>query len=89
MSEQIHRVEIPFTNEHFMAFCEKMLGQPYWFGTCLYKATNSLLSRKTNQYSSSYAASRTVRYKKDIAANKVVADCIGAIKGYAWTGGAG
>ena len=87
MSEQIHRVEIPFTNEHFMAFCEKMLGQPYWFGTCIYKATNSLLSRKTNQYSSSYAASRTARYKKDIAAKKVVADCIGAAKGYAWTGG--
>jgi len=87
MSEQIHRVEIPFTNEHFIAFCEKMLGQPYWFGTCLYKATNSLLSRKTNQYSSSYAASRTARYKKDIAAKKVVADCIGAVKGYAWTGG--
>ena len=87
MSEQIQRVEIPFTNEHFMAFCEKMLGQPYWFGTCLYKATNTLLSRKTNQYSSSYAASRTARYKKDIAAKKVVADCIGAAKGYAWTGG--
>ena len=87
MSEQMNRAAVPFTNEHFMAFCEKMLGQPYWFGTCLYKATNSLLSRKTNQYSSSYAASRTVRYKKDIAANKVVADCIGAIKGYAWTGG--
>jgi len=87
MSEQMNRAAVPFTNEHFMAFCEKMLGQPYWFGTCLYKATNSLLSRKTNQYSSSYAASRTARYKKDIAAKKVVADCIGAVKGYAWTGG--
>ena len=87
MSEQIHRVEIPFTNEHFMVFCEKMLGHPYWFGTCLYTATNSRLSRKTTQYSSSYAASRTARYKKDIAAKKVVADCIGAVKGYAWTGG--
>jgi hypothetical protein len=87
MSEQIHRVEIPFTNEHFMAFCEKMIGQPYWMGCCLYKATNSLLSRKTNQYSSSYAASRTARYKKDIANQKVVADCIGAAKGYAWTSG--
>jgi hypothetical protein len=87
MSEQINRVSVPFTNEHFIAFCVNMLGQPYWMGCCLYKATNSLLSRKTNQYSSSYAASRTARYKKDIAAKKVVADCIGAAKGYAWTGG--
>lgn len=23
------RINIPFTNEHFVAFCEKMLGQPY------------------------------------------------------------
>ncbi|HNX63528.1 MAG TPA: peptidoglycan-binding domain-containing protein [Candidatus Limiplasma sp.] len=87
MGEQMNRAVVPFTNEHFMAFCEKMIGQPYWMGCCLYKATNSLLSRKTNQYSSSYTASRTARYKKDIAAKKVVADCIGAAKGYAWTGG--
>lgn len=87
MSEQTNRVAIPFTNEHFMAFCEKMRGQPYWFGTCLYKATNSLLSRKTNQYSSSYTASRTARYRQDITSKKVVADCVGAAKGYAWTGG--
>ena len=86
MSE-INRALVPFTNEHFAAFCEKMIGQPYWFGCCLYKATGSLLSRKTNQYPSSYASSRTARYKQDIANQKVVADCIGAVKGYAWTGG--
>ena len=87
MSEQMNRVATPFTNEHFMAFCEKMLGQPYWYGTCLYKATNSLLSRKTSQYPSSYATFRTMRYRQDVAAKKIVADCIGAAKGYAWTGG--
>ena len=87
MGEQMNRVAVPFTNEHFMAFCEKMLGQPYWYGTCLYKATNSLLSRKTSQYPSSYAASRMARYRQDFANQKVVADCIGAAKGYAWTGG--
>ena len=87
MSEQMNRVAVPFTNEHFITFCEKMLGQPYWYGTCLYKATNSLLSRKTCQYPSSYATSRTARYRQDVAAKKVVADCIGAVKGYAWTGG--
>ncbi|MCE5342799.1 MAG: peptidoglycan-binding protein [Eubacteriales bacterium] len=83
----MERKDTPFTNDHFAAFCEKMVGQPYWYGCCLYKATGSVLSRKTNQYPSSYAASRTARYKQDIANQKVVADCIGAAKGYAWTGG--
>ena len=87
MSEQINRVDIPFTNEHFISFCEKMLGQPYWYGCCLYKATENLLTRKRSQYPSSYAASRMNGYRKDIAANKIVADCIGAAKGYAWTNG--
>ena len=49
MSERIYT---PFTNEHFAAWCQKMVGQPYWYGTCVYKATNSLLSRKKNQYPS-------------------------------------
>jgi len=81
------RINIPFTNEHFMAFCLKMVGQPYWFGTCLYRCTTSLLTRKTEQYPSAYTASRENRYKQDIAAKKVCADCIGAAKGYAWSGG--
>jgi len=83
----MERIDTPFTNEHFASFCEKMIGQPYWYGTCLYKASSSLLSRKTSQYPSSYASSRTSRYKQDIASKKVVADCIGGAKGYAWTGG--
>ena len=87
MNEHINRVNIPFTNEHFIAFCEKMLGQPYWMGTCIYKASENLLTRKAEQYPSSYAASRMKRYRQDIAAGKVVADCIGAAKGYAWSGG--
>ncbi|MEG0494406.1 MAG: peptidoglycan-binding domain-containing protein [Raoultibacter sp.] len=87
MSEQSNRALIPFGNEHFAAFCLKMVGQPYWFGTCLYKATSSLLSRKTAQYPSSYTAARKAQYQRDVAANCVVADCIGAAKGYAWTGG--
>ena len=41
------RINIPFTNEHFAAFCEKMLGQPYWYGSCAYKATAALLNRKS------------------------------------------
>lgn len=77
------RIDTPFTNEHFAAYCEKMLGQPYWYGCCGYKATNDLLSRKSKQYPDSYASSRTSRYKQDIAAKKVVCDCIGGAKGYA------
>ena len=86
MSE-INRALIPFTNEHFAAFCQKMIGQPYWYGCVVYKCTSSLLSRKTAQYPSHYGSSRTARYKKDIATKKVAADCIGGAKGYAWTNG--
>ena len=81
------RMQTPFTNEHFAAFCEQMVGQPYWFGTCGYKATTSLLKRKTEQYPSHYGSSRTSQYKQDIANRAVVCDCIGAAKGYAWTDG--
>ena len=81
------RLNTPFTNEHFAAYCLRMVGQPYWYGTCGYKATANLLTRKTNQYPTHYKSSRTARYKQDIADRKVVADCIGGVKGYAWTGG--
>ena len=81
------RIKQPFTNEHFAAFCEQMVGQPYWYGTCCYKATESLRSRKAEQYPSHYSSARTARYRQDIASNAVVADCIGGVKGYAWTNG--
>ena len=29
------RINTPFTNEHFAAFCLSMIGQPYWYGTCV------------------------------------------------------
>ena len=81
------RIQQPFTNEHFAAFCERMVGQPYWYGTCCYKATESLRSRKAGQYPQYYASARTERYRQDIADHAVVADCIGGAKGYAWTDG--
>ena len=83
------RINTPFTNEHFADWCLKMAEKksPYWFGTCAYKASSSLLSSKTNQYPSHYGSSRTPRYKQDIADKQVVADCVGGCKGYAWTGG--
>lgn len=70
------RINTPFTNEHFAAWCQKMVGQPYWYGTCVYKATNSLLSRKKNQYPSHYTESRMSKYKQHIANNAVVSDCM-------------
>ena len=81
------RINTPFTNEHFAAYCLKMVGQPYWYGCCGYKATTNLLNRKAKQYPSHYTASRMSRYKQDIRDKKVVCDCIGGAKGYAWTNG--
>ena len=82
-----NRVLIPFSNEHFVAFLKEMVGRPYWYGTCVYKCTNSLRTRKAKQYPSHYKDNRTATYNKHIAAKEVCADCIGAAKGYAWTNG--
>jgi uncharacterized protein YgiM (DUF1202 family) len=79
------RINIPFTNEHFINFCEKMVGQPYWFGTCVYKCTTSTLNSKSKQYPSHYKTSRMAKYKKNVADKCVCADCIGGLKGYMWT----
>ena len=83
------RINTPFTNEHFADWCLKMAEKksPYWYGGCVYKATSSLLARKSVQYPSHYGSGRTARYKQDIANKQVVADCVGGCKGYAWTGG--
>lgn len=81
------RIDTPFANEHFAAFCLSMLGQPYWYGTCLYKCSQDVLSSKTKQYPQHYGESRTARYRSDIAKNLVCADCVGGCKGYAWTNG--
>ena len=83
------RINTPFTNEHFAGWCLKMAEKksPYWYGTCVYKASNSVLSSKSRQYPDHYGSSRTSRYKKDIANKQVVSDCVGGCKGYAWTNG--
>ena len=46
------RINTPFTNEHFVDWCLKMAEKksPYWYGSCVYKASNSLLSCKSKQY---------------------------------------
>ena len=81
-------INTPFSNEHFASFCLKMVGQPYWYGCCLYKCTSDKLASKSKQYPGYYGSDRTARYKDDIAKKKVAADCVGACKGYAWTNGA-
>lgn len=56
----------------------------YWYGTCGYACTESLLKRKTKQYPEHYRDSRQATYKKHVAAGKVCSDCIGLFKSYAW-----
>lgn len=73
------------TNLGLVAWAQKMLGQPYWFGSCSYKATASLLNSKAKQYLQHYTAARMSRYKADIAKGAIVSDCSGLIKGYYWT----
>lgn len=81
------RENMPLTNEHFAAWCQKMLGQPFWYGCCGQKATAELLQEKALQYPSEYRSDRLARCRLDILHQAVVCDCIGAAKGYAWTGG--
>ena len=64
-----------------------MVGMPYWYGTCVYVCTQSLLDSKTKQYPSHYGSNRTSTYKKHIRARKVCMDCSGLIKGFFWTDG--
>ena len=76
-----------FKSSELVSFVKRMVGQPYWYGTCVYICTNDLLKRKTEQYPSHYGSSRTSTYKKHIANRMVCSDCIGMIKGFFWTNG--
>lgn len=75
----------PYTNLHFVEFLKGMVGQPYWYGTCVYKCTSSTLKSKTNQYPSHYTSARKATYEKHISKKMVSADCVGLGKGYNWT----
>lgn len=76
-----------FKASELVAFCNSMVGQPYWYGTCVYQCTQSVLDSKTKQYPSHYTSSRMSTYKAAIAARKVCMDCVGMIKGFFWTNG--
>lgn len=60
------RIDTPFTGEHFAAYCERMIGQPYWYGTCAYKCTSGLLKSKKNQYPDKYLQKNESRYQEAI-----------------------
>lgn len=75
------------TNIEFVDFLKKMVGQPYWYGTCVYNCTSSLLTSKTKQYPVHYTSSRMSKYKKAIEQKCVCADCVGLGKGFVWTNG--
>lgn len=66
-------------------YARDFAGNPYWYGTCVYECTQSLLTRKARQYPSHYGSSRTSRYKSDISKGKICADCVGFLKGAGWT----
>lgn len=70
-----------------VSFVKSMVGQPYWYGTCVYKCTNDQYARKKKQYPKHYTSDRTAKYKAHIAAKKVCCDCVGLIKGFFWTNG--
>lgn len=79
-----------FTASQLVAFVISMIGMPYWYGTCVYICSESLLNSKSKQYPNHYGSSRMSKYKKAIAAKQVCMDCVGMIKGFFWTnGGAG
>ena len=74
-----------YTNLHFVEFLKAFVGQPYWYGTCVYKCTTSTLNSKSKQYSSHYTDSRMSKYQQHISKKMVAADCVGLGKGYNWT----
>lgn len=68
-----------FKASQLVDFCLSMVGMPYWYGTCVYQCSSSLLTRKAAQYPSHYTSGRTAQYKKNISDRKVCMDCIGMI----------
>ena len=78
---------IGITNKALAQFCIQCYenGVRYWYGTCYYKCTTSLLKSKTNQYPSHYKDSRKSAYQDDIEAGAMCCDCVGLIKGAVWS----
>lgn len=75
----------PKTNTGLVEWAYKWLGQAYWYGTCVYDCSKTLLTSKARQYPTHYTEKRMKQYNADIAAKKKCSDCVGLIKGYYWT----
>lgn len=75
------------TNVDFVKFLKGMVGQPYWYGTCVYKCTSALLNKKAGQYPTHYTDARMPTYKKHVTNKMIAADCVGLGKGFVWTNG--
>ncbi len=77
------------TNIGLVAHAVKWIGMPYWYGTCCYKCTTTLLNSKRQQYPSHYTDNRMSQYQRNIRDGKSCADCVGLIKGYYWEDASG
>lgn len=77
------------TNTMLVEFCKKVYaaGWVYWYGTYGKPCSQKLYESKKKQYPAHYTAERASGYKKDIAAGKWCADCVGMIKAFFWSGG--
>lgn len=68
-------------------FLPHLVGQPYWYGTHLQNCTQELLDRRRAQYPNWYTAEREASFQSNISNKMICSDCVGMIKGYAWTDG--
>lgn len=74
-----------FTNIEFAEWLKSRKGDVYWYGTHYHECSEGLLARKAKQYPMHYGKSRMARYSEDIKNGKMCSDCVGAIKGAAWS----
>lgn len=68
------------TNKGLVSYVVAQIGKPYWFGTFGNKATSALYFAKKKQYPTEYVE---IDYKSQYGER--VHDCIGLIKGAAWS----
>lgn len=71
----------------FVEACKRLVGMPYWYGTCIYPCSRSLLASKKVQYPTHYRESRMHKYESDCEKHLLCMDCVGMIKGFFWCGG--
>ena len=71
----------------FAEACKRLVGMPYWYGTCIYPCSRSLLASKKVQYPVHYRESRMRKYESDCEKHLLAMDCVGMIKGFFWCGG--